>query len=114
SAVNVPAAVNETFNVGADVPYTVNKLARTIAVAMDAELSVEHLPPRNEVKIGFSDHSKAERVFGHRNKLPLEEGIRRMAECVKTHGARESSVFDNIEIHENLPPSWAAARRKKH
>src|SRR6266404_5316181 len=33
NAVNVPAAVNETFNVGADVPFTVNELAKTVARA---------------------------------------------------------------------------------
>src|SRR3954462_7250103 len=107
-AANVPAAANETFNVGADVPFTVNELARTVAEAMDAELRVEHLPPRNEVKIAFSDHSKAERVFGRRTKVALGDGIQRMAEWVKAHGARESSVFENIEILENLPPSWAS------
>src|SRR5882724_3254496 len=51
NAVNVPGEVNETFNVGADVPFTVNELARTVARAMQADLRVEHLPPRNEVKI---------------------------------------------------------------
>jgi UDP-glucose 4-epimerase len=109
NSVNVAGAVNETFNVGADVPYTVNELARSVARAMEADLRVEHLPPRNEVKIAFSDHSKAEQVFGTRNKVLLEEGIRRMAEWVKAHGARESSVFENIEIRRNLPPSWASA-----
>src|SRR4051812_2319360 len=91
NAVNVPGAVDETFNVGADVPFTVNQLARSVAQAMEADLRVEHLPPRNEVKIAFSDHSKAEQVFGHRNKTPLDEGIRHMARWVKDHGARESS-----------------------
>jgi UDP-glucose 4-epimerase len=108
-AVNVPDAINETFNIGADVPFTVNELARIVAEAMTSELRVEHLPPRNEVKIAFSDHSKAERVFGQRNKVSLGDGIRRMAEWVKSHGSRESSVFENIEILEKLPPSWASA-----
>jgi UDP-glucose 4-epimerase len=105
-AVNAPGAVNEIFNVGADVPFTVNELAQTVAGAMGAELRVEHLPPRNEVKIAFSNHSKAERAFGNRQKIPLQDGIRRMAEWVKAHGARESCIFDNIEIARNLPPSW--------
>jgi UDP-glucose 4-epimerase len=109
NCVNVPAAANETFNVGADVPFTVNELARTVASAMDAESNVTHLPPRNEVKVAFSDHSKAERAFGHRDKTSLDEGIRRMAEWVKSHGARESSVFEEIEVARNLPQSWAHA-----
>jgi hypothetical protein len=31
-----------------------------------------------------------------------------MAEWVKTHGSRESSVFEDIEILTNLPSSWVA------
>jgi UDP-glucose 4-epimerase len=105
--VEVPGARNEIFNVGADKPCTVNQLARTVAAAIGAECRVVHLEPRNEVKIAFSDHSKAERVFGQRPKVPLEEGIRRMAEWAKVHGARASTTFDNIEICRNLPSAWA-------
>src|SRR5262245_24012923 len=111
-SVELPAARNETFNVGADVPLTVTELARTVAAVMGAPCRVKHLGPRNEVKIAFSDHSKAERVFGRREKTSLEKGIRQMAEWVKQHGARESSVFEEIEIPKNLPPSWAAAAKQ--
>jgi len=108
-SVDVPAARNEVFNVGADVAFTVNELARVIAQALGVECRVKHLDPRNEVKLAFSDHSKAERVFGKRPKISLEAGIRLMASWVKKHGARESSVFENIEILHKLPPSWAEA-----
>ena len=107
--VDVQEAQNQVFNVGADVPFSVNHLARVIASAMGMECKAKHLAPRNEVKLAFSDHSKAERVFGKREKTSLEHGIRAMAEWVRTHGARESSVFQGIEILKNLPPSWAAA-----
>lgn len=110
-SVNVPAARNQIFNVGADVPYTVNELAEVVAAAMGKECRVQHLDPRNEVKVAFSDHSKAERVFGSRKKVALRDGIGAMAEWVKWYGARESSVFENIEIEKNMPPSWAAVTR---
>ena len=110
-SVDHPAARNQVFNVGADAPFTVNHLARVIADAMGAECNVKHLAPRNEVKHAFSDHSKVDRVFGKRPKTSLEDGIRAMARWVKAHGARESSVFENIEIVKNLPASWAAARK---
>jgi UDP-glucose 4-epimerase len=71
------------------------------------------LDPRNEVKIAFSDHSRAEGVFGKREKLPLEAGVRAMAEWAKKHGARESSVFEDIEIQRKLPPSWASVARAR-
>jgi UDP-glucose 4-epimerase len=108
-SVEAAGARNQVFNVGADVPFTVNRLAEVVAGAMGKPLEVRHLQARNEVKIAFSDHSKAERVFGKRPKVPLEEGIARMAQWVKAHGARESCVFKNIEILKNLPPSWQNA-----
>lgn len=113
SCVDIPAARNQIFNVGADTPYTVNELARITADAMGKESDVIHLDPRNEVKIAFSDHSRAEQVFGARAKTSLESGIRAMAEWVKAHGARESCVFENIEVTKNLPPSWARVARAR-
>ena len=107
-SVDVPGARNEIFNVGADTPYTVNELARLVAQAMGLPAKVTHLDPRNEVKIAFSDHSKAERVFGTRKKTPLPEGLRRMAEWAKKHGSRESNVFANVEVTKNMPASWAS------
>jgi UDP-glucose 4-epimerase len=112
ASVGFPGARNQVFNVGADTPNTVNELARIVAEAMGQECRVRHLETRNEVKVAFSDHSKAEGVFGKHRKTPLAEGIGNMADWVKAHGARESCVFENIEVRKNLPPSWAAASRQ--
>lgn len=106
-SVNIPKARNQIFNVGADTPYTVNELARVVANSFDRPCRTVHLEPRKEVKIAFSDHRKAENVFGLRSKTPLEDGIRAMAEWAKKHGARESSAFHGIEVAKNMPPSWA-------
>jgi UDP-glucose 4-epimerase len=110
-SVNVPAARNQVFNVGADVPHTVNRLAQIVAEAMGKDCDVLHLDPRNEVKIAFSDHSRAEAVFGVQHKVSLQDGIRTMAAWVREHGSRESSIFEDIEIPKNLPPSWASVAR---
>lgn len=112
ACVGVPAARNEIFNIGADEPYAVNDLAQIVAETMGAECNVLHLDARNEVRVAFSDHSKALRVFGQRSQTPLRTGIRAMADWVKTHGARESNVFENIEVTKNLPASWASVARK--
>jgi UDP-glucose 4-epimerase len=109
--VEIPAAQNKIFNVGADVPHTVNALAEIVANAMGKECRITHLDPRNEVKIAFSDHARAENVFGTRDKVSLEDGIRSMTAWVKDHGSRESNVFEEIEIPRNLPPSWASVAR---
>ena len=57
----MPAARNQVFNIGTDVPCTINDMAIVVAEAMEAKADIVHLDPRNEVKIAFSDHSKAER-----------------------------------------------------
>jgi UDP-glucose 4-epimerase len=108
-SVNVPRARNEIFNIGADVPFSVNHLAEVVAKTMGVSSKVKHLEPRNEVKYAFSDHTKAERAFGQRQKTSLDEGLFRMAAWVKSHGARASGVFKDIEIRSKLPPSWAKA-----
>jgi UDP-glucose 4-epimerase len=103
------AACNEIFNVGAEVPFTVNDLATEVSQAMGVSRRVIHLPARNEVHVAFSSHAKSARVFGAKAKVSLSDGIRAMAQWVKRHGARESSTFDAIEIEKKLPPSWKAA-----
>jgi UDP-glucose 4-epimerase len=105
-------ARNQVFNVGADVPFTVNKLSEHVAASLGCDPNVKYLPPRNEVKNAFASHEKTEAVFGKRTSIPLEVGLRRMADWVKRHGPMESSVFDAIEVHRNLPPSWAAVSRR--
>ena len=72
--VDYPAARNELFNIGADVPYTVNELAQVVAGAMGAECKVEHLDARNEVQIAFSDHSKAQSVLENATRWLLRRG----------------------------------------
>jgi UDP-glucose 4-epimerase len=104
-----PAAQNQIINVGADVPFTVNRLAQAIAEAMNVPCATKHLPSRNEVKLAFSDHARCKSIFGDRPPVTLQDGLHKMARWVQEHGARESGVFGKIEIMKNLPPSWASA-----
>jgi UDP-glucose 4-epimerase len=105
-SVEVPAAYNEIFNVGADEPYSVNQLAQVICKAMGAEFRPQYQPARNEVKHAYSAHEKVARVFGYRPRFSLEDGIGRMADWVKKAGARQSKSFGALDIEKNLPPSW--------
>jgi len=102
----VDKARNQVFNVGADRPYTINELAEHVAEAMGAEPRIAHLPPRNEVLVAYSDHSKCHDVFGLPATVSLSDGLRRMASWVRKVGARKSDEFKNIEIRRGLPPSW--------
>jgi len=102
----LPQAYGETFNVGADKPYSVNELAAAVGRAMGVEPKVTYLPPRNEVLHAFSDHTKAEKLFSRRAQVPLQEGIEQMAKWAMRVGARKSKEFAHIEIEKNLPAIW--------
>jgi len=99
-------AANQTFNIGADRPHSVNELAAEVARAFDVKPKVHHLPPRNEVVHAFSSHEKLTRVFGTAPAVGLREGISRMADWARKRGAMAPVVFRNIEVRKNLPPSW--------
>jgi len=109
NSVNVPTAYNEVFNIGADQPYTVNYLANVVAQAFGVAPEIRYLPARNEVVDAYSDHSKAQRIFGQSAGLSLEEGVARMARWAREVGARQSSTFKEVEVRRNMPPSWKAA-----
>jgi UDP-glucose 4-epimerase len=108
-SIDVPAAANEVFNIGADTPYSVVDLAHAVAHAFDvSEPEIEFLPARKEVVHAFSDHTKLHRVFGEEPAVPLEEGLRRMAEWARETGVRDPVRFESVEVLRNMPPSWTA------
>lgn len=97
----------ETFNIGADIPYTVNELAQFVAKAMGVSPNIEYLKERNEVKVAYADHSKIKKFFPeYKPKVSLAEGVNKMVLWAKKYGVQKSKNFDNIEINKNLPPSW--------
>ena len=105
-SVNIPEAYNQIFNIGGDREYSVNYLANAVMKAMDLEGPVKHLDARNEVIHAYSDHSKAQRVFDISDFTTLEIGLGNMAKWAKSTGIRSSPTFRDIEITENLPPTW--------
>jgi UDP-glucose 4-epimerase len=103
----VEAAANQVINAGARTPCTVNDLARMVAEAMGAPgYPVVHVEARKEVHVAFSDHTRAEAIFGPPCDTPLEAGLRKMAAWARTAGIRTARPFKGIELHRNLPPSW--------
>jgi UDP-glucose 4-epimerase len=105
-SVELPGARNEIFNVGADRPYAVKHLAEVVARVFGVEPRKEFLEARKEVLHAFSDHAKANRVFGSGATVELEDGIARMAAWAGTVGARQSREFGAIEVERNLPAGW--------
>ena len=105
-AIDRPQSWNQTFNVGADQPYSLLELANAVAAAMGVSPRIQHLEPRHEVQHAHSSHEKAHRVFGIRPQTTLHAGLARMAAWVRSHGARSSAPFEGIEITRQLPAAW--------
>jgi UDP-glucose 4-epimerase len=105
-SVKIKEAYNEVFNVGADIPYTINQLIEKVKTVMGNNPEVKYLEPRNEVIHAYSSHKKAEKVFNINHKTDLETGLAKMAEWVRKHGAKSTKNFGEIEIEENLPAIW--------
>ena len=105
-SVDVPAARNEVFNVGADAPYRVFDVAEEVARAFGVEPRVEHLDARNEVVHAYSSHDKVRRVFGGHEPVSLREGIGRMAAWAREKGPRRTPPFAGVETTRNMPASW--------
>jgi UDP-glucose 4-epimerase len=108
-SIDVPAAYNQVFNVGADQPYTINELAEAVAHAMEVDPDILYQPARDEVMDAYSSHEKIQHVFGPRKPYSLEDGLQRMARWVKQHGARTSQEFEGIEVQKNFPRAWLPA-----
>ncbi|WP_395750200.1 NAD-dependent epimerase/dehydratase family protein [Prosthecobacter sp.] len=102
----VPAARNQVFNVGADTAYSVKELAEEIARAFAVPCQLRHLEARQEVVHAFSNHAKVQRVFSPPPAVTLRDGLRRMAQWVRSQGPATPVRFEDIEVLKNLPQSW--------
>lgn len=105
-SININKAYNQIFNIGADKPYTVNELAKTVNKEFGVEDKINYLEARNEVVHAYSRHEKVRNFFGDFKDTSLKDGIKKMAEWAKKVGAKKSKEFDNIEILKNLPSNW--------
>jgi UDP-glucose 4-epimerase len=99
-------SVGRVFNLGADQPHSVLKLAHMVGHAFGVEPEIEFLPEREEVEHAYSSHEAVRSVFELPPPTPLEIGIDRMAKWAQHVGPRASSLFTNIEVRRGLPPSW--------
>lgn len=106
NSVNVPRATNQVFNVGADLQFTVNELAKEVCKAMGKEGHIRYVEARNEVAHAYSSHEKAMDVFGKTKATSLAEGLQKMAQWALQTGSKKSTVFSNIEVTEKLPAVW--------
>jgi UDP-glucose 4-epimerase len=106
SAIDNPEAWNQTFNIGARFPHTINELAREVQNAMGVARHTIHLPARHEARSVTCGHRKAKMILGAEPKVTLRQGLRQMAEWVRANPPQQPTPFAAIEVEKGLPPSW--------
>ncbi|WP_135852550.1 NAD-dependent epimerase/dehydratase family protein [Halorussus salinus] len=78
--------VGEPFNVGTGGSVTVNELAETVVEVTNSDAEITHVEPRpGDIRHSEADISKAREELGYEPTVPLDEGLRALAE---TRGLR--------------------------
>ena len=106
---DIRATSGEVYNIGADQPHSVLKLAHVVGHAFGVEPEITFLPKRNEVLHAYASHDKAHQAFGLGDGTPLEVGIGRMTEWARNVGPRSTVEFENVEVWKNFPAGWESA-----
>ena len=105
-AVDVPGAYDQVFNIGADRSSSIVEVAESVQAAVGRRVGFDWLPARVEATHVACDHRKLRAALRCPVPTPLEDGVRRMAEWVRTLQIAPSRPLGSIEIPRNLPPSW--------
>ncbi len=105
-SIEVRDAYNQIFNVGADEPMSVNRLAEEVSRAMGVKPNLRYAQEREEVKDAYCSHRKINEVLNFMPRYDISQGLKRMAQWAKTHGSRKSKRFKHIEILKGLPDVW--------
>lgn len=98
----------DTFNIGADKEYTileVAKLVQKIANKFDYYPEIKHLEPRHEVKIAYSDHTKAKKLLKFKDNTNLEKTITDMFVWALKQPKRKVKKM-TYEVDKNIYSFW--------
>ena len=105
------AAENQIINIGGDESLSVLDLAKAISEVFEVPLDIEWLPVRKEVAHAHCHHEKAKDIFFeiYENTISIPEGLKIMANDVRSKPLPNvTECPSEIEIFEQLPPSWAS------
>jgi UDP-glucose 4-epimerase len=107
----VPAAWDGTFNLGAAEAFSVLDLAEKVQQVLGRRTGIELLPARREAVHAASDHSRLMSVFGARPATSLDAGLARMADWARQIQLGPPRQSPAIEIERGLPEPWARSAR---
>lgn len=97
--INQPASDGEIINVGSAESLSVLEVAKILkAIYHSASaLQISGDFRKGDIKHNIADMTKADRIFGSRQKIPFREGIQQFAQWFKQQSPIEDSTNDNYE-----------------
>jgi UDP-glucose 4-epimerase len=99
AASDLPTAKGNVLNVGATTPTTVLAVADEVRRAMGRpDHPIVHLPARDEVRVAYTDNTRAVEVLGYWPETPLTEGIGRAAAWARARGPVELRPSFALEL----------------
>lgn len=96
-----------TFNIGADLDYTLNELSDTIQEVSNIQIQPKHLKERpREVKIAIADHTQAKKHLSYKDRTTLIRGIGKTWKYACKLGPQKP-VYTKVELpSDNMPDNW--------
>lgn len=102
----IKEAKNQTFNLGAGKPHSINALAKEVIKAMNSEIDAKYVPKRHEVLHAYCTTTKSEKILGFKDSTSLQEGLSKMAKWAKERGPMQPIIWEEYEVIKNLPEFW--------
>jgi UDP-glucose 4-epimerase len=101
--------VGEIINIGPDEEFvTINELAVVLAKILNFDLKPQYMPGRpQEVFLANCSAEKARKLLNYKTNYTLEQGLREMAEWIKTRGVKPFKYHLDLEIiTDKTPRTW--------
>ncbi|ELR16878.1 NAD dependent epimerase/dehydratase [Acanthamoeba castellanii str. Neff] len=81
ATIDMPFAELQLFNLGNSRTINLNRFIEVVEAAVGKKAVINHMPPQpGDVPITFADLRKSKQLLGYDPQVPIEEGIKRMAE----------------------------------
>ena len=99
---------NEIFNIGADKEFkikTIAELVQKVARNYGYDPKIIHLEPRHEVKIAYSDHTKAKKLLKFKDNTHIEKTIHDMFVWAMKQPKRATKKM-KYEVDKDIYSFW--------
>ena len=105
NALTDPKCANQTYNLGSEKKYTVKQLA-DIVIEVTGRGEIEYLEARHEVKLAWSEVTKAKQELGFEDQTDLKTGVRRFWDYAQNHVRQPTQPFKDIEVTKKMYSFW--------